>query len=128
MDFIDFCGRVLVRLVHVEQTLPYGRDMGVEWPDLFKALFEDATEQDMIETSPRVQGLMQAHRQLSTMGFIDSHRTLPRFWNVPRAKRLQIHDLTPVWREICARKLDDDEVRLLRLVNELSEQPGEDYA
>lgn len=128
MDFVSFCGRVLLGLVHAEQTLPYGRDMGVEWPKLFKVLFEGTTDQDIIETSPRVQGLMQAHRQLSAMGFIDSNKTLPRFWSVPRAKRLQIRDLTPVWREICARQLDGDEERLLRLVNELGERQEEDFA
>jgi hypothetical protein len=128
MDFVDFCSRVLGRLVHVEQTLPYGRDMGVEWPDLFRELFENAKEQDMVDTSPRVQGLMQVHRQMSAMGLIDSHKTLVRFWNVPRAKRLQIHDLRPVWRDICARQLEENEEQLLRLVNSLSEHREVDHA
>jgi diguanylate cyclase (GGDEF)-like protein len=113
MDFIDWCHHIL-RTLENERFSQHLSDY--ELQDL---LYGENGRQPDFHTSDTRQGMFQALETLSTVGLAEETNYS---WRITPFGRKVLSDPTEYWAEICVEDLDEDEEKLLCLVNELSPQ------
>lgn len=123
MDFVQWCGVFLGTLLEIQEGSETAASMGVRVEHLGAALlggdWEGPTESTAIN---------QALEDLMSAGLIEQDRRLPQYLKVPRTAcelALSQHGL---WAEVCAQTFTEEEARLLRVLNRLSEQPRASFA
>lgn len=134
MDYIDFVTLVLRRLIEVTDASPEYLAFGVPKWNLGTIVFDVAVEnRSAHELSTRLPATLGAISTLESLGLAESGHfghgsTLPDHVSVTQRGRRAVHDLTPIWREICAVDFDGGHATLLRILNRLGSKEFPDHA
>lgn len=117
MDFVDWCGHVLRKLIEV------GRDPHIDEIRLAQILYgeEFRTAGDFHHSTHR-RGMLDAVNELGKLGLIEGRSS--SFWTVMPEGRAFDDDPAPFWQHICSVKLEPDEQRILKVVNALGAKVG----
>src|SRR5687768_8650369 len=119
MDFLDWCGLVLKKLIEA------GRTPHLDEIRLAQLLYGEEFRTDGgFHQSTHRRGMLDAVKELVNLGFVEERQG--RFWTVTPEGREFDADPAPVIRQIRAVRLGPDEKRILRVVNALSPQGGSD--
>ncbi len=128
MDFTDWCGFILTKLIEASNTSPESRSIGVDQYYLARFIFgQEFTNRPEFQASTQQMGMFDALRELEKVNLIESPHSL---WKATRQGRelIQDQDMTPLWQTICQERLGPEEEQLLKVVNKLSSQPASDHA
>lgn len=127
MDFVDWCGRVLKKIIELSvspEALGYGF---LTDSMLGEALFGEEAASGFIGSTLRSR-LHTAIDELGRSGLIVKKRLGQMYKiEVTQIGRARSADLLPLWKEIFAVTLSPDAEQLLRLVNGLSQKLEQDY-
>lgn len=129
MDYVDWCGHALSRLLDLSRHDAFAASGGTDFWELGLALFgaefhQRANRADM--NSPEAEAVFGALRDLDELRYLE--RVDSQRYRVTRAGRAAARDFVPVWRDICAIDLEAHEASLLLRVNQLSHRPEADFA
>ncbi len=118
MDFVDWCGFVLRKLIEE------GRNPHLDEIRLAQILYgeEQRTTAGFWESTLR-GGMLDAMEALASVGLVEIDGN---FFKVTVAGRAFAKDPTVLWEEICETELEPDEERILRVVNRESSKAGTD--
>lgn len=123
MDFVDWCGGILNKLVEISQTSLDAQTYGIDESTLAAALFGDDPQ------GVQTQAMYSAVGELKTLGLVRGVGDNNGPWEVTETGRQHVNAMRLSWREICAVDLDFPEHRqLLQAINRLSVQTTPDYA
>ncbi len=128
MDFVEWCGLVLDRLIEAMQTTPATRSIGVDQYHLARTIFgSEYTSQPEFQASTQRCGIFDAIRELETVYLIESSSSL---WKATKFGRelSRDKDWTSLWEGICLERLEPDEEQLLKVINQLSPSTAADHA
>jgi class 3 adenylate cyclase len=119
MDFLDWCGLVLKKLIEA------GRDPHIDELRLAQLLYgEEFRTAGGFHHSTHRRGLLDAVQELVNLGLVEERTG--RFWTVMPEGREFDANPAPLLRQIRSVTLEPDEKRILRVVNALSPQAGSD--
>ena len=130
MDFVDWCGLVLCKLIEATDASPETRSIGIDRYSLSRILFRDEfTKRPEFQASTYLSGILDALGELEKVNLIDSRSSS----SLSKASRLgreliQDNDMTPLWQRICQQRLGQEEEQLLKTVNRLSAHTEQDHA
>lgn len=127
MDFVTWCDLVLQKLVETTLASTTARNIGADQNQLASTIFGHTAMKPEFHGSKRYEAMHDALRSLQNVFLIESGSKL--LWKVTkRGKDLaREHDMTPLWKEICQEKLDQEHQQVLSIVNKLSSQDGGDH-
>jgi hypothetical protein len=118
MDFIDWCGFVLNKLIKA------GREPHLDEIRLAQILYsEEFRMSPGFWESTHRKAMFDAMNELASLGLVEEDRG---FWTVTVDGRAFARDPLPLWQEICTAELEPDEERILQVVNRLSPKEGSD--
>jgi hypothetical protein len=126
MDYVDWCTSILKELIDASFSDPKSWYTGVSIGSLARHFF--GCDFDSVSTTNQGHAIVDATESLEEMGLITRKDKVGRSLQVTRAGEELADDLTPLWEHICARRLRPEQVQLLEIINELSEQKTADYA
>lgn len=129
MDFVDWCGLVLIKLIEARNTNTSldTRNFGVDEQLLAQTIFGDEfVSQTNFRETAQFRGLQKAISELENNFFIEKYQSL-RWWKATNDGRRLAKDITPLWQSICQEELEAEQEQLLRLINQLSPSHGEDH-
>jgi len=130
VDFVDWCGLVLSKLIEATDASPETRSIGIDRYSLSRILFGDEfTKRPEFQVSTYLSGILGALGELEKVNLIESRSSS----SLSKATRLgreliQDKDMTPLWQRICQERLGPEEEQLLKTVNRLSAHSQQDYA
>lgn len=131
MDFVDWCGLVLDKLIEASRTSAIAAYDGVDPPLLARTIFgEEIADRPEFPETTRSRGIRTALRELSRTGaaalvYEPILKVTDRF----RVKNWEGSEgLMHSWPWRCARPLQPREEELLRLLNRLSQHEADDHA
>jgi len=130
VDFVDWCGLVLSKLIEATDASPETRSIGIDQYYLSRTLFGyEFTNRPEFQTSTYLSGMFDALGELEKVNLIES-RSSSSLWKVTRLGRelIQDKDMTPLWQSICQERLGPEEEQLLKTVNRLSAHTEQDHA
>jgi hypothetical protein len=112
MDFVDWCGLVLNKLIEE------GRNPHLDEIRLAQILFgeETRTKTGFWESNLRT-GMLDAINELAKLGLVEIDGN---FFRLTVEGRAFMKDPTTLWQQICETELEPDEERILRVVNQES--------
>lgn len=119
MDFVDWCGHVLKKLIEA------GRDPHINEIKLAQLLYgeEFRTAGDFHNSTHR-HGMLDAVNELRNLGLLEERSG--SFWTVTPEGRAFDADPTPLWQGLCSVTLEPDEERILKVINALGSKVGSD--
>jgi hypothetical protein len=118
MDFIDWCGFVMNKLIEA------GREPHLDEIRLAQIVYgEEFRMNPGFWESTHRKAMLDAMNEMVSLGLIEEDG---RFWTVTVDGRAFARDPLPLWQEICATELEPDEERILRVVNQFSPKVGLD--
>jgi hypothetical protein len=126
MDFVDWCGCVLAKVVEMMDQATNARAIGVSDHELGSAFFGDAAREGTFSRSREHEALLDALTSLQNLGLVTGKHN--RFWKATSMAREYLSDPVPMWEGVCAVKLDTKQDELLRTINRLSHQSTDAYA
>jgi hypothetical protein len=118
MDFIDWCHYVL-EVLEKQKLKDYMHDD--ELPGI--VFSKDLTEQENFHNSDALDGVHQTIRILAEAGLVDIYGE--SYKKISLLGRKVLADPVNFWSEICDENLVDEEIILLKIVNETSPQTNE---
>ncbi len=130
MDFVDWCGAVLNNLIEVAETSPEVRRLGyISLEPLAEEMFgHEIAGQQFFREGEHGKALIGAVEALESLGLINKKKAGGTFnIEVNQLGRAYAADPVPTWQEICKAKLNEEQERLLRFVNQLSPRRGENF-
>jgi Putative DNA-binding domain len=118
MDFVDWCGVVLDKLIEE------GRNPHIDEIRLAQILYgeETRTRGDFWHSSLRA-GMLDAAKELAKVGLVELDGN---FFKVTVEGRAFAKNPIPLWQQICETALEPEEERILRVVNQESAKVGSD--
>jgi hypothetical protein len=118
MDFVDWCGLVLNKLIE------NGRNPHLDEIQLARILYGEGvrTSPGFLQSKLR-HGMRDAAHELAKLGLVEDDGT---FFQVTVEGRAFAKDPTPLWQQICEIELEADEERILNVVNRESAKTGAD--
>ncbi len=133
MDYVDWAGVVLDKLIEAHTSSVQARSGGVTNSLLAEAVFgSEITNQPEFLNSDRHIALQQAIQQLAEIGLLVNPPPTPdiRLKGLRPSKLAQDlnGDLTSLWEDICSINLKPDQEQFLRVVNQISVRCEADYA
>jgi hypothetical protein len=119
VDFVQWCGVFLGKLLELQEASTDGDIIGVRFDHLERALSRD-------QPSPLLSdAVLRAYDELTRIDIIqERYERL----NIPRLNRELVRDQRPLWIEISRQPLEPDEAQMLRALNRLSEHRHPDFA
>ncbi|HVO42291.1 MAG TPA: toll/interleukin-1 receptor domain-containing protein [Aggregatilineales bacterium] len=130
MDFVDWCGTVLGKLVELGKTSPAAQSYGIGEDALLVVLLgADAEAELEARLSPMFQALPNALRELRKNGLVKELGDGSHLWEVTESGRRYVTNRRALWRDICVLDVDfPPQKQLLEVLNELSQRTGDDGA
>lgn len=126
MDFVEWCGLVLKKLVEASQASPDIRMMGMDPFHLAAIIFgEEVVYAPEFWGATRHRAVINALQDLQSVDLVE-HKRHSNSWKVAKLGRDLVNDLTPLWQKLCSISLEPQQEELLRVVNRLSPQLGQD--
>jgi hypothetical protein len=118
MDFVDWCGHVLNKLIEE------GRNPHIDEIRLAQILYgeETRTKSEFWDSSLR-SGMWDAVKELAKVGLVEIDGN---FFKVTVDGRTFAKNPIPLWQDICETELEPEEERILRVVNQESAKVGSD--
>lgn len=130
MDFVEWCGFVLSKLIEALDISPEIRSIGTDQYHLARTIFgHEFTNRPEFQASTHQKAMFDAIMQLEQVHLIERSSS-GRLLKVTRLGRelSKDKDMTPLWQAICQEKLGSEEEQLLKVVNKLSSQTADDHA
>jgi hypothetical protein len=119
MDFVQWCGVFLRKLLELQEASTDTDIMGVRFDQVEHALSND-------QPGPLPpDAALRAYDELTRIGIIDERYER---LNIPRPKRELAGDQRSLWIDVSRQPLEPDEAQLLRALNRLSEHRHPDFA
>lgn len=119
MDFIDWCHHIL-QILENERFNSHLSDHLLQGIIFGKEVAQEAS----FHRSNMRHGMFDALKALANAGL--AQQELHSRWSISPKGRNILSDPTNYWTAICEQELDEEEERLLHLVNQLSPQQGND--
>jgi hypothetical protein len=126
MDFVDWCTLILNKLIELSLAERDAWHTGVSIDALAKALF--GRDLYMLLGTNEGQAIVDATWEMQQIGLVARKDKDGRWLEVTRIGQEVAEDLTTLWEQICTKKLRPEQVELLLVINELSEQSTAAYA
>jgi hypothetical protein len=131
MDFVDWCGVVLKKIVEMSRNDPEAIRLG--W--LHDGMLSDAlfgvgtTGQATFTWTNQRHGMLSALDALAKSGLISKEKTGQMFKIKPSQRGRELaQDMAPLWEHICEIKLDAQQEQVITIINRLSAQEAPSYA
>ena len=114
MDFVEWCGRVLQKVIEAGRQAHTYRSIGVHENDIALILFnQEVVELPEFRQSAQYMAMISALGQLQHMSLIERSP----FWKVTKGGRDAVSDMFPLWFTICQETLDEEQQQLLKVIN-----------
>ena len=123
MDFVQWCGIFLGRLLELQEASETATYMGVRVDQLGPVLLGEHWSGPQ-----RADAITQAVADLKRGGLIEQDHRMPQYLKISRRRREWALSPRELWTSVCAQTFAEDEARLLRALNRLSERPQPDFA
>jgi hypothetical protein len=118
MDFVQWCGVVLNKLLDLQQEPP-NATVGVRFDQLESALSGEFISR------PRSEAVSRAYYELKRLDIIEENH---RYLTIPRRLHDVARDQRALWIDFSSQTFQPEEAQLLRALNRLSEHRHPDFA
>ena len=130
MNYLDWCEQIPRIILQRRQETPSSRIYGIDITNIELALFGSRAAEIHkypIDSDER-KSFFAAIRAFERLGLINPTSQGGRMYQLTTKGQNFDSDKAPVWRDLCAEVLEDDEAALLRVINRHSPEEGEEYA